>query len=98
MLKRELIKGSNQVKVTFVIPHDPTQPKISVVGDFNNWDAGAAPMIKRNNDTRSVSIVLAPGQRYSFRYFSEDGQWFNDEAPDAFEPSQHGSQNCLVIT
>jgi len=98
MLKRDIIKDSRKVKVTFIIPHDPSQPKVSVVGDFNDWDPSVSPLIKRNNDTRSVSVVLDPGQRYSFRYFSEDGQWFNDEEPDAFEPSEHGSQNCLVIT
>ena len=98
MLKRDIIKGSNQVRVTFVIPHDPNQPRVSVVGDFNNWDPKATPLIKRNNSMRSATVTLPPGQRYNFRYYSADGQWFNDAEPDAFAPSGHGTQNCVVIT
>lgn len=98
MLKRDIGKDAKQVKVTFVIPHNPDQPKVSVVGDFNSWDPSATPLIKRNNNTRSATVALEPGKRYSFRYYTEDGQWFNDEEPDAFAPSEHGAQNCVVIT
>jgi 1,4-alpha-glucan branching enzyme len=98
MLKREAVKQSNQVKVTFVLPHDPNQGHISVVGDFNNWDPAATRMSKRPNNTRSASVTLDPGQRYQFRYYVEDGTWLNDDNADAYEPNEHGTQNCLLIT
>jgi hypothetical protein len=98
MLKREAIKGSDQVKVTFVIPNDPVQPRISVVGDFNNWDPNATVFVKRQNNTRSVSATVDTGKRYRFRYYSADGNWMNDDAADAYEPNEHGSQNCILIT
>ena len=97
MIKRELLKKSNQVKVTFVQPYDGTQAKIAVVGDFNNWDPKANPLIKRTNGTASASITLDPHQRLRFRYFSADGKWFNDEAADAYEPGEHGDDNSVVI-
>ncbi len=53
-------------------------------------------LVKRNNDTRSVSIVLDPG-RYAFRYCTEDGAWFNDEAADAYESNDQGTDNCIVM-
>lgn len=98
MLKREPIKQSDQVKVTFIIPHDPAQPRVSVVGDFNGWDPSVTPLIKRANNTRSASVVLDPGQHYMFRYYSADGKWFNDEGADGLAPNEHGSHNCLIIT
>jgi 1,4-alpha-glucan branching enzyme len=98
MLKRETVKQSNQVKVTFVLPHNPDQPRVSVVGDFNNWDPTATPLVKRPNNTRSASVVLEPGQRYRFRYYAADGSWLNDDSADAYEPNEHGTHNCLVIT
>jgi 1,4-alpha-glucan branching enzyme len=98
MLKRETIKNSDQVKVTFVIPHDPSQPRVSVVGDFNDWDPAATPLVKRANNTRSASVNLDPNKRYAFRYYTAEGHWFNDDSADAFEPSEHGSENCIIAT
>ena len=98
MLKREAVKGTDQVKVTFIIPNDPEQPRISVVGDFNNWDPNANVFVKRQNNTRSVSATLDTGQRYHFRYYAADGTWMNDDSADAYEPNEHGTHNCLLIT
>ena len=98
MLKREQTKTGDQVKVTFIIPNDPNQPRVSVVGDFNGWDPKANPLQKRSNNTRSASVMLEPNRRYAFRYYVSNGEWFNDEAADAYEPNEHGSQNCIIIT
>jgi 1,4-alpha-glucan branching enzyme len=98
MLKREVLNGSNQVKVTFVIPNDNDQPKVSVVGDFNAWDPNSTVFVKRQNNTRSVSAMVDAGQRYRFRYYNADGVWFNDDSADAYEPNEYGSHNCLLIT
>ena len=97
MIKKAADKN-DKVKVTFVMPHSEGQAAMSVVGDFNDWQPGATKMVKRNNGTCSVSLVLDPGQRYGFRYFLEDGTWVNDEAADAYEASGHGSDNCILLT
>jgi 1,4-alpha-glucan branching enzyme len=98
MLKREAVKGSNQVKVIFVIPNDPNQGRVSVVGDFNNWDPSATVFVKRQNNTRSVSATVDAGQRYRFRYYDANGNWMNDDNADGYEPNEHGTHNCLLIT
>jgi 1,4-alpha-glucan branching enzyme len=98
MLKRQEVKGSDQIKVTFVIPNDPEQDRIYVVGDFNDWEAGANLLVKRSNNTRSASVVLDSGQRYAFRYCTEDGEWFNDDGADAYETNDIGTENCIIIT
>jgi 1,4-alpha-glucan branching enzyme len=67
-----------------------------VLGDFNQWDPAATPLIKRNNGTASASVVLPVGQRIRFRYLTESGDWFNDEAADAYEPGEYGTENCIV--
>ncbi len=96
MLKREILKKEGQVKVTFVIPHNPEQPRVWVVGDFNGWDPTATPLVKRANNTRSASVALKPG-RYAFRYYTADGEWFNDADADAFEVNEHGTHNAIVV-
>ncbi len=97
MIKREVLKASNQVKLTFIQPVNGTQTRMFVVGDFNQWNPQATPLIKRSNNTASASVVLPASQRVRFRYVTGQGVWFNDEKADAYEPGEHGEDNCLVI-
>lgn len=98
MIRKQKIKDSNQVKVTFVLPEDHPLGNASVVGDFNNWDPAANPVEKRSNKTHIASVTLEAGQRYCFPYVTGDGDWFNDEAADSYEPSGFGSDNCVLFT
>jgi 1,4-alpha-glucan branching enzyme len=97
MIKKSADKNG-KVKVTFVLPYSEGQPQVAVVGDFNEWNQSSNRLARRSNGTCSASVVLDPGQRYRFRYYSEDGSWFNDEAADAYEASEHSSENCILLT
>ena len=96
MVKQSKGKAKNTVKVTFVIPHDPDQADVYVVGDFNNWDPTALKLVKRRNDTRSGSTELAKDASYRFRYRTADGVWFNDEAADEYALGDHGEDDCII--
>ena len=101
MIRKQLVKKTNQVKVTFALPQDHPHAQASVVGDFNAWDPTANPLKRRSNKTCSTSVVLDPDKRYAFRYVFryDDGEnWFNDEDADAFEPSVYGSENGVILT
>ncbi|MFN8024055.1 MAG: isoamylase early set domain-containing protein [Acidimicrobiales bacterium] len=69
--------GDSTVKVTFALPSDAVAGSVSVLGDFNGWDAAAHPLKKRSNGTRSVSVELPAGE-YRFKYCTADGEWFCD--------------------
>ena len=96
MLKRRKISGSNTVKVSFILPADDPRLPASVVGDFNEWDPKANPMVRRSNETYSAVVPLIADATYRFRYRSGDGTWFNDEAADGYDANVHGSTDCLV--
>ena len=93
MITKKTVERGERVKVTFKLP--ASVGKVAVAGDFNEWDAGAAPMQKRG-DVRSTSIDLDPGRRYSFRYVDGEGRWFNDDQPDGFEVNEFGETNCII--
>jgi 1,4-alpha-glucan branching enzyme len=97
MIKKTADKN-DKVKVTFSLPYSEGQAAIAVAGDFNDWSTTSHKLAKRNNGTCSVSVVLEPEQRYRFRYYSEEGHWFNDEAADGYEASEHNSENCILLT
>ena len=96
MLKRRKISGSNTVKVSFVLPADDPRLPASVVGDFNEWNPEADPMVRRSNETFSAVVPLIADATYRFRYRSEDGSWFNDEGADGYDANVHGSTDCLI--
>lgn len=95
MIKRETVKKTNQVKLTFIQPY-AANTRTYVLGDFNNWSPKVHALVKRTNGTMSTSIILESGQCVRFRYYTEDGTWFNDEAADRYELGEHGAENCVV--
>ena len=83
-------RGRNDaVKVTFVLPVDEPDGRVSVVGDFNGWRPGSHELRKRTNGTRSASIEVAAGTTLRFRYLGTGGVWFDD--PHAHRHDEQGS-------
>lgn len=98
MLKRRQVKGTDTVKVSFVLDIGDSRLPASVVGDFNDWIPRADPFVRRRNGTASAVVSLQPGRSYRFRYRSDGGDWFNDEAADGYQANVHGSTDCIVLT
>lgn len=99
MIKKVNKRKSDKVKVTFVLPEDhPHADDMSVVGDFNDWQAGENSFVRRSNHTYSTNVMLDEGHRYAFRYYSEEGGWYNEDEADGYEHNEHGSENCILET
>ena len=91
MIKQTPVKGSDKVKVNFVLPKDSVNGKVSVVGDFNGWDPFAHPLRPRSNGTKSVTVTLPVSQRFAFRYLDDDGRWLDDDSA-VREPNGFGER------
>lgn len=55
----------------------PGAASVSLVGDFNDWDAGATPLNRVGGDQWSVRLPLEPG-RYQFTYIVDGNRWVPD--------------------
>lgn len=96
MIKRNTPGNGDPCVVTFTLPaEEHPGERVSVVGDFNDWDPAAAPLRKRNGHL-STALTLEPGRRYRFRYLTDQGQWFNDHAADDYEHNQFGGQDSVL--
>jgi 1,4-alpha-glucan branching enzyme len=83
MLRRAPLFGGKN-RITFSLAADEPAGQVSVVGDFNSWKPGHHELIRRRNGTRSVSIVLPPGE-HRFRYLATNGVWLDDETADVVD-------------
>lgn len=86
------------IKFVLVAPHAST---VSVVGDFNNWDARATPMIRTpTGGTWSVAIPLQPGRHiYAFVVNGANGttQWVADPTAPLAPEDGLGAPNSVVL-
>jgi 1,4-alpha-glucan branching enzyme len=98
VIKKTPVKGSDKVKVNFVLPKDSVAGKVSVVGDFNGWDPYVHPLRPRSNGTKSVTVTLPASQRFAFRYLDERGQWLDDDAASEYVDNGIGGVNSVVRT
>lgn len=65
--------------VQFVV-RAPGAGSVALVGDFNNWDGTATPMLAAHNGALwSVTIPLTPG-RYRYAFLVNGSRWIVDPA------------------
>lgn len=95
MIGTEPLKGTERLTVTFALPADGIEGDIAVVGDFNEWDPTASPLLPHDG-WLTASVVMAPGRQYRFRYLAAGGRWFNDPEVGAYEPNGMGDENSLL--
>lgn len=82
-------------RITFTV--DDERP-VSVVGDFNDWDPFAHPLVRRSNGTRSVALNVPPGSALCFRYLADGGEFYDDPHADVIDPNGVGGTHCIVTT
>lgn len=95
-MKKDPITNSTKFSVTFEMPAEVQAESLAVLGDFNGWDASAAPLKRRKDGTWAKTIRLEAGT-YRYRLVADGQIWLNDPAADGYEPSGFGEDNCLVV-
>jgi 1,4-alpha-glucan branching enzyme len=99
-LKKQCQKKDQTCTVTFSLPKEATHSakKVYLVGEFNDWELYENPMKKLKDGSFSVTVKLASGREYQFRYFIDDTIWENDWDADKYIHSSHGNcENSVVV-
>jgi hypothetical protein len=94
MIDKKRAGDGSSVEVTFRLPVDRRTAAVAVAGDFNAWDPTATPLLVYD-DQRVAAVRLEAGRRYAFRYYA-DGEWFNDERADEYQPNEFGGYDCVI--
>ena len=97
--QKRYLKTKNLSKVTFSLPPEAARDAqaVSLVGDFNGWDAEATPMSRLKTGGFKVTLDLEPGREYEYRYLIDGQIWENDWAADQYRPAGiPGAENSVV--
>ncbi|MEM8485828.1 MAG: isoamylase early set domain-containing protein [Bacteroidota bacterium] len=97
MIRKKKV-SDDTTEVTFILPAPIEGQIVSVVGDFNDWQPDALHFKASTDNTFAATTTLPAGQQYIFRYLTEHGRWFDEDAADGFQPNDYGSGNCLLYT
>ena len=99
MLKKESSPAAGKIWVTFEYPAANRARSVHLVGDFNDWNETATPMMRDlSAGLWRVRLELDRGREYQFRYLVDGSTWHNDWHADRYVPNIHGSDNSVVET
>ena len=74
LIKRPLADG--RVEVTFRMALEGIS-RLSLLGDFNHWNAAANPLVQTGSGEWSATLRLPVGE-YRYRYIASGSEWLND--------------------
>ena len=95
-MKKNYTKTGRSCKVTFELPANVNAEKVSLCGEFNEWDPEKNPLKKSKDGNFSITISLKPGRSYRYRYLVDGERWENDWSADEYLPNEFGSDDSVV--
>ncbi len=74
---------------------NPRASEVSIIGSFNNWEAGATPMRKEGKGAWTVTLHLRAG-KYPYKFLVDRKQKIADPANASVEPDGFGGSNSIL--
>lgn len=99
-LVKKPLKSKPVCKVTFCLPESMTRgaKRVTLVGEFNDWQEDATPLKKLKSGEFKVTVDLETGREYHYRYLLDGKVWENDDKADRYAPSGYlDADNSVVI-
>jgi 1,4-alpha-glucan branching enzyme len=99
-IEKKYLKSKSVCKVTFRVPKESVgeAEKVSLVGEFNNWDGSIEVMQALKDGSFKTTLDLDSGKEYQFRYLIDGNVWVNDDLADKFVPSGISAElNSVVV-
>jgi CHAD domain-containing protein len=81
--------------VTFTLPVAVGATRVAVCGEWNGWSS-SRDVMRRVGDYFALTVELATGRSYRFRYLLDGERWENDWDADAYAPNPFGGDDSVV--
>jgi len=85
-------QGRSTVQFVLVSPDAKT---VTLVGDFNDWDAAATPLHRAQAGAWSVAVQLVPG-RHRYAFIVDGVRWIADPTAPPAPDDDFGSPGSVV--
>ena len=95
---KQYFNGGSKCKVTFRLPMEAAlnAKKVTIVGDFNDWNTSNTPMKQVTRGDYLVTLELQSNREYRFKYLVDNIRWENDWCADEYSPNEYGSDDSVV--
>lgn len=87
-------EGARQLPFVVIAPH---AARVSLIGDFNDWDAARTPMRRLGEGSAvwTTVVPLAPG-RYRYAFLADGSRWLADPAAPLARDDEFGPPSSVV--
>jgi hypothetical protein len=97
---RDVVAGprlpASSVRVVKFVLTAPQARRVSVVGDFNDWDAAATPAVREQDGSWTMYVPLRPG-RYEYTFMLDGTHLVPDPAAPIAPDDGYGQKNSVVV-
>ena len=93
LTKKMAVDG--KVRVGFCLPANVGADHAALCGEFTEWTP-SKPMKRAKDGSWRVSVALAAGRAYRFRYLLDGERWENDWDADGYVPNPFGGEDSIV--
>lgn len=99
-ITKHFFKTKPQCRVTFALTAEEAgyAQTVSLVGDFNDWNAESSPMKKDTSGNFSLTLTLPVGGTCKFRYLADGADWLNDPEADGYEFCSFACSDNSILT
>lgn len=88
--------ATGEVRIIQFVLAAPTAARVSVVGDFNDWNPVATPLHRRTRGVWVASIPLPPG-RHVYAFMVDGERWVPDPSAPLAPEDGFGSRNSVIV-
>jgi 1,4-alpha-glucan branching enzyme len=90
------VSTTREVRLVQFVLSAPKASQVTVVGDFNEWDPAATPMVRREGGAWTAAIPVSPG-RHVYAFIVDGDRWVADPAAPMAPEDGFGIRNSVIV-
>jgi hypothetical protein len=88
--------STHEVRLVQFVLSAPKASRVTVVGDFNDWDPRATPLARRDGGAWVASIPVSPG-RHVYAFIVDGDRWVSDPGAPLAPEDDFGIRNSVIV-